>query len=125
MSESKPFSVREAAAYLGISVGTLRVWCQKHRLAYYKLNGSRVRFYQSDLDAFLAKGRVEAVEAVPEVADADIPQTPEVAELEAATHVPDTVAATDDPDETEYQFTSNIREVGSRSGVIEEVSDRD
>ena len=45
---------KQAAAYLGVSLGTLEVWrCKKrYPLPYVKV-GRLVKYRQSDLDAFL------------------------------------------------------------------------
>jgi excisionase family DNA binding protein len=43
---------QQAAEYIGITPGTIRVWCSKRKVPFIKING-RVRFRQTDLDKFL------------------------------------------------------------------------
>lgn len=69
----KLLTVREAAEYLGIGVITLRNWCRDGGLTYHKIHNTRIRFYQSDLDAFVAKGRREAIQKPEPPAESDIP----------------------------------------------------
>ena len=49
-----------AAEYLGVTPLTLRVWVSKRRVPFIKV-GRLTRFLKSDLDAWLASRRVEAV----------------------------------------------------------------
>jgi excisionase family DNA binding protein len=54
----------QAAAYIGYSKSALELWrTQKLNLPFHKVGGGRVRYCKSDLDAFLARGRVEPREA--------------------------------------------------------------
>ena len=53
-------TIPEAAAYLGLSVGTLRNWISMKRIAYVKI-GDRTMFTQADLDAYVAAHRIAAV----------------------------------------------------------------
>jgi|SaaInlStandDraft_3_1057020.scaffolds.fasta_scaffold157434_1 excisionase family DNA binding protein len=47
-----------AAEYIGITPGTMRVWCSKRKIPFIKING-RVRFRQVDLDKFLDDGLIQ------------------------------------------------------------------
>jgi excisionase family DNA binding protein len=53
-------SVEEAAEYLSTSVRFIRRLVAERRVAFHKV-GKYVRFAVSDLDAFVAAGRVEPV----------------------------------------------------------------
>lgn len=50
--ETRTWSNVEAAEYLGLTPGTLRVWVSKKKIPYVKVGG-KVRFRKSDLDGFL------------------------------------------------------------------------
>ena len=51
----------EAAQYLGIKPRTLKKWRHERRIEYYRLGHVAVVFDVRDLDAFLARHRVEAI----------------------------------------------------------------
>ena len=51
----------EAAEYLGIKPRTLKKWRHERRIGYYRLGHVAVVFDVRDLDAFLARRRVEAI----------------------------------------------------------------
>ncbi|AQS48750.1 DNA-binding protein [Thioclava nitratireducens] len=54
----------QAANYLGYSKSTLEWWRMVGRgPRYYKIGGGRIRYKQSDLDAYLEAGVVEPREA--------------------------------------------------------------
>lgn len=53
-------TVPEAAAYLNTGVRFVRRLIAERRIAFHKV-GAHVRLAQSDLDAFLKAGRVEAI----------------------------------------------------------------
>jgi len=50
----------EAAAYIGCTSGTLRVWTSKRRVPFVKV-GRLTRFRKSDLDAWLQKNVVDVL----------------------------------------------------------------
>lgn len=53
MIEKKVFTLREAAEWLGMTVGSLRVAACKHRIPYYKPKcGNRNYFKLEDLEAY-------------------------------------------------------------------------
>ena len=60
---------REAAAYLGISEGTLSVWActGRYQVPYLKV-GRSVKYRQADLDRWLESRAVNPCEPVREVA---------------------------------------------------------
>ena len=51
----------EAAQYLGIKPRTLKKWRHERRIPFYRLGHVAVVFDVRDLDAFLARRRVEAI----------------------------------------------------------------
>lgn len=51
----------EAAEYLGTKPRTLKKWRHERRIPYYRLGHVAVVFDVRDLDAFLARRRVEAI----------------------------------------------------------------
>jgi excisionase family DNA binding protein len=53
-------SVDEAAVELGVSKFTVRRWIVDRKITFYRVGG-RIVFDQKDLDAMLARGRVEAI----------------------------------------------------------------
>ena len=55
-------TVQETADLLNVSVATIRRLQQRHELPYFKVSGS-VRFDMADVEAYLAAGRIEAVDA--------------------------------------------------------------
>lgn len=50
---------REAAAYIGVTPNTMRVWCSKKRVPFCKLGARKVVFRKNDLDKFLDSRVVE------------------------------------------------------------------
>ena len=48
----------EAAAYLGVAVGTLRSMVSRRQIAHVRLSARVVRFDLADLDAMIAQRRV-------------------------------------------------------------------
>jgi len=59
--EKKWYSIRDAAAYLGVSEPTIYRWMKDQTLSFYKIGGS-TRFSREGLDAVIEKttGRKEA-----------------------------------------------------------------
>jgi excisionase family DNA binding protein len=59
-TQERKLSADEAAEYLGIRPQTLAIWRMtgRYSLPYHRV-GRRVVYRQSDLDAFLAAGRVD------------------------------------------------------------------
>lgn len=58
--EAKYLSVPEAALYLNTSVRFIRRLIAERRITFHKL-GTHVRIALTDLDAFVAAGRVEPI----------------------------------------------------------------
>jgi excisionase family DNA binding protein len=59
MADRALVSMAEAAVMLGVSRFTVRTWLRNRRLPFYRL-GRRVLVDARDVEAFLARGRVEA-----------------------------------------------------------------
>lgn len=53
-------TAKEAALYLNVAIGTLTVWrCTKrYDLCYEKVGARCVRYRRTELDRFLAEGRI-------------------------------------------------------------------
>jgi excisionase family DNA binding protein len=58
--EGRTMNNDEAAAYIGCTSGTLRVWTSKRRVPFVKV-GRLTRFRKSDLDAWLQKNVVDVL----------------------------------------------------------------
>ena len=58
--EAGTMSNNEAAAYLGCTPDTLRVWTSRRRVPFVKV-GRLTRFLRADLDAYLQEHRVSAL----------------------------------------------------------------
>jgi excisionase family DNA binding protein len=58
----EPLTVNEAAEYLHVSAKHVRRLVANRLVAHHRL-GRAIRFYRSDLDAYLVACRVEPVEA--------------------------------------------------------------
>ena len=57
--ESKTFmSIDEAAAYLGMANTSLYNKCYRKQIPHYKPSGGTLYFLRSELDAWIAAGRV-------------------------------------------------------------------
>jgi predicted DNA-binding transcriptional regulator AlpA len=62
---SRSLRTREAAAYLGLSPGTLEVWRCKGRGPRYSKLGKVVVYDSADLDAFRESRKVFTVDTMP------------------------------------------------------------
>ena len=60
--EELPFTVREAAAYLGVSVQTVYLWVERKQIPHLRVMGRNIRFLRSELEPFRAKFKQEVVE---------------------------------------------------------------
>jgi excisionase family DNA binding protein len=56
-----PINVAATAVYIGSSERHVRRLVAERRIPFVKVGGSKVRFFPSDLDAWLAANRIEAV----------------------------------------------------------------
>ena len=58
-SEDLPLTVREAAAYLGVSIQTVYLWVERKQIPHLRVMGRNIRFLKSDLQPFRATFRQE------------------------------------------------------------------
>ena len=58
----QPLTLSEAAAYIHVSKQTLYRMSSKSEIVHYKPSGKRLYFLKADLDAFLTRNKVTAVE---------------------------------------------------------------
>ena len=57
--EELPLNVREAAAYLGVSVQTVYLWVERKQIPHLRVMGRNIRFLKSDLEPFRATFKQE------------------------------------------------------------------
>lgn len=58
---TKPLTLTEAAEFLRLSPTYVRKLVQRRLISYQRPNGGRIYFNLSDLEAFLARGRVQSL----------------------------------------------------------------
>jgi excisionase family DNA binding protein len=61
--EELPLTVRDAAAYLGVSVQTVYLWVERKQIPHLRVMGRNIRFLKSDLEPFRATFRQEVGDA--------------------------------------------------------------
>jgi len=54
-----PFTVRQAATYLGVSVQTVYLWVERKQIPHLRVMGRNIRFLKSDLAPFRATFKQE------------------------------------------------------------------
>ena len=59
--EELPLTVREASAYLGVSVQTVYLWVERKQIPHLRVMGRNIRFLKADLEPFRASFRQEMV----------------------------------------------------------------
>ena len=57
--EELPLTVRDAAAYLGVSVQTVYLWVERKQIPHLRVMGRNIRFLRSDLEPFRATFKQE------------------------------------------------------------------
>ena len=57
--EELPLNVRDAAAYLGVSVQTVYLWVERKQIPHLRVMGRNIRFLKSDLEPFRATFKQE------------------------------------------------------------------
>ncbi len=57
--EELPLTVREASAYLGVSVQTVYLWVERKQIPHFRVMGRNIRFLKSDLQPFRAQFKQE------------------------------------------------------------------
>jgi excisionase family DNA binding protein len=60
VSRDVPLTVRDAAAFLGVSIQTVYLWVERRQIPHLRVMGRNIRFLRSDLEAFRAGFRCEA-----------------------------------------------------------------
>lgn len=60
LSQELPITVREAAAYLGVSVQTVYLWVERKQIPHLRVMGRNIRFLRADLEPFRAQFKQEA-----------------------------------------------------------------
>ena len=63
LSNENALNERQAARYLGVSAGTLRLWRSENRSPRYFRAGKLIRFRRADLDAWI-EARLSTPQAV-------------------------------------------------------------
>jgi excisionase family DNA binding protein len=58
-SPELPLTVRDAAAYLGVSVQTVYLWVERKQIPHLRVMGRNIRFLKTDLEAFRAQFKQE------------------------------------------------------------------
>ncbi len=62
MQQAKLYKTSEAAEYLSVSKGTLLKYCAEHCIGFHRYPGGAFYFSQADLDFFLARNYVPAIQ---------------------------------------------------------------
>ena len=57
--EELPLTVRNAAAYLGVSIQTVYLWVERKQIPHLRVMGRNIRFLKSDLEPFRATFKQE------------------------------------------------------------------
>lgn len=52
--DERPWTVREAATFLGVSQQTVYMWVEQKRIPHLRVMGRNIRFLRSDLESFRA-----------------------------------------------------------------------
>ena len=59
LREDLPLTVRDAAAFLGVSVQTVYLWVERKQIPHLRVMGRNIRFLKSDLEPFRANFKQE------------------------------------------------------------------
>jgi excisionase family DNA binding protein len=59
LSDELPLTVRQAAAYLGVSSQTVYLWVERKQIPHLRVMGRNIRFLKSDLEPFRATFKQE------------------------------------------------------------------
>jgi len=59
LRDELPLTVREAAAYLGVSSQTVYLWVERKQIPHLRVMGRNIRFLKSDLEPFRATFKQE------------------------------------------------------------------
>ncbi len=58
-SQELPLTVRDAAAFLGVSVQTVYLWVERKQIPHLRVMGRNIRFLRTDLEPFRAQFKQE------------------------------------------------------------------
>jgi excisionase family DNA binding protein len=58
-SEEHPWTVPEAANFLGVSAQTVYLWVERKQIPHLRVMGRNIRFLKSDLETFRASFKQE------------------------------------------------------------------
>jgi excisionase family DNA binding protein len=61
--DERPWTVRQAAEFLGVSAQTVYLWVERKQIPHLRVMGRNIRFLRSDLETFRASFRQE-IEAI-------------------------------------------------------------
>ena len=59
VSAETPWTVRQAALYLGVSQQTVYLWVERKQIPHLRVMGRNIRFLKSDLEPFRAQFKQE------------------------------------------------------------------
>jgi excisionase family DNA binding protein len=59
LPDDLPLTVREAAAYLGVSSQTVYLWVERKQIPHLRVMGRNIRFLKSELEPFRAQFKQE------------------------------------------------------------------
>ena len=59
ISDEIPFTVKEAAKYLGVSPQAVYLWVERKQIPHLRVMGRNIRFLKSDLEPFRASFKQE------------------------------------------------------------------
>jgi excisionase family DNA binding protein len=59
LADEIPLTVRQAAAYLGVSPQTVYLWVERKQIPHLRVMGRNIRFLKSELEPFRATFRFE------------------------------------------------------------------
>jgi excisionase family DNA binding protein len=59
LPEELPLTVREAAAYLGVSSQTVYLWVERKQIPHLRVMGRNIRLLKSDLEPFRSQFKQE------------------------------------------------------------------
>jgi excisionase family DNA binding protein len=62
LGDEIPFTVRQAAHFLGVSPQTVYLWVERKHIPHLRVMGRNIRFLKSDLEPFRAQFKQEVVE---------------------------------------------------------------
>lgn len=57
--DERPWTVQQAAEFLGVSAQTVYLWVERKQIPHLRVMGRNIRFLRSDLETFRASFRQE------------------------------------------------------------------